>query len=110
MSTWLYRIATNTALMRSRRRSRATIPLDQAHLVTVEAAAATVSDPTGYHDDLMSLRQALAALPVDQRYVVVLRDIEGLPAHEVALLLDITVAATKSRLRRGRMQLRRRLR
>ncbi len=62
-----------------------------------------VSDPTGYHDDLMSLRQALAALPVDQRHVVVLCDIEGLPAHEVALLLDITVASTKSRLRRGRM-------
>jgi RNA polymerase sigma-70 factor (ECF subfamily) len=48
----------------------------------------------------------LRALPFEQRAAVVLRDIEGLSNEEVAEALGISVAAAKSRIHRGRMQLR----
>ena len=46
------------------------------------------------------------ALPGDYRAAVVLRDVEGLSNEEVADALGISLAAAKSRIHRGRMQLR----
>jgi RNA polymerase sigma-70 factor (ECF subfamily) len=105
ISTWLYRIATNTALMRARRRGPATVPIDSA---TIPILAADPAEGHTSHD-LAVLRDALGALPFDQRVVVVLHDVEGLPAEQVADLCGISVAATKTRLHRGRMKLRRHL-
>jgi RNA polymerase sigma-70 factor (ECF subfamily) len=45
-------------------------------------------------------------LPDDYRAAVVLRDVEGLSNEEVAEALEISLAAAKSRIHRGRMQLR----
>ena len=55
------------------------------------------------------VRRAVEQLPVDFREVVVLRDVEGLSYEEVAATLEISVGTVKSRLSRGRMELRRRL-
>jgi len=49
---------------------------------------------------------ALAALPFDYREAVVLRDLAGLSNEEVADALGLTLPAAKSRIHRGRMQLR----
>jgi RNA polymerase sigma-70 factor (ECF subfamily) len=51
----------------------------------------------------------LRELPFEYREAVVLRDIAALSNEEVAAALDISVAAAKSRIHRGRMQLRDRL-
>lgn len=105
LSTWLYRIATNVALMSARRRRPLTVPLADASEQLDRMAVDPIADTVG-HVEVARPRAALAALPTEQRIVVVLRDVEGLSAAEVAQHLDITVAATKTRLHRGRMTLR----
>jgi RNA polymerase sigma-70 factor (ECF subfamily) len=51
------------------------------------------------------LEDALARLPATHRTVVLLHDVDGLTAAEIAELMDSGLPATKQRLRRGRMQL-----
>ena len=53
-----------------------------------------------------TLERALQQLPADWRAAVVLRDIEGLSTQEAAEIVGVREAALKSRLHRGRMQLR----
>jgi RNA polymerase sigma-70 factor, ECF subfamily len=94
--TWLYRIAVNEALMRKRRKRVNVQELDE------RLPAAPDPEP-GIRDLLV---RELSALPFEYRSVVVLRDVEGLSNAEVANALGISVAAAKSRIHRGRMQLR----
>jgi RNA polymerase sigma-70 factor, ECF subfamily len=94
--TWLYRMAVNEALMRTRRK--------RAHVQELDERLAAAPDPEpGLRDQLV---RALAALPFEYRAAVVLRDVEGLTNAEVADALGISVAAAKSRIHRGRMQIR----
>ena len=96
--TWLYRIAVNEALMRTRRRRVATVELEEA------AAAA---DPQPAAEPLQAfLLERLRALPLDFRAPLVLRDVEGLSNQEVADVLGLSLAATKSRIHRARMHIR----
>jgi RNA polymerase sigma-70 factor (ECF subfamily) len=94
--TWLYRIAVNEALIRRRGKRHDVEELDDR--------LAGAPDPEPGLGDLL-LRE-LAALPFDHRAAVVLRDVEGLSNEEVAEALGISVAAAKSRIHRGRMQIR----
>ena len=94
--TWLYRIAVNEALMRKRRKRHDLQELDE------RLAAAPDPEP-GLRDQLV---RALAALPFEHRAAVVLRDVEGLSNAAVAEALGISVAAAKSRIHRGRLQIR----
>ena len=94
--TWRYRIAVNEALMRRRRKRPDVEELD-------ERLAAAADPEPGLRDVLV---RELSALPFEYRAAVVLRDLEGLPNAEVAEALGITVAAAKSRIHRGRMQIR----
>jgi RNA polymerase sigma-70 factor (ECF subfamily) len=55
------------------------------------------------------LERSLAKLPVKQRIAIVLRDIEGLPYEEISVLLEISPGTVKSRIARGREELKRRL-
>jgi RNA polymerase sigma-70 factor (ECF subfamily) len=94
--TWLYRIAVNEALMRRRRTRPTSEELDE------RLPAAPDPEP-GLREALV---RALAALPFEYRAAVVLRDVEGLTNAEVAEALGISVAAAKSRIHRGRLQIR----
>ncbi|MEP6893828.1 MAG: sigma-70 family RNA polymerase sigma factor [Gaiellaceae bacterium] len=94
--TWLYRIAVNEALMRRRRKRPEIEELDE------RLAAAPDPEP-GLRDLLV---RELAALTFEHRAAVVLRDVEGLTNAEVAEALGVSVAAAKSRIHRGRMQIR----
>jgi RNA polymerase sigma-70 factor (ECF subfamily) len=94
--TWLYRIAVNEALMRRRRKQPALQELDER--------MAAAPDPEPGMQEL--LIRELAALPFEYRAAVVLRDVEGLTNAEVAEALGISVAAAKSRIHRGRLQIR----
>lgn len=97
--TWLYRIAVNEALMRRRRKTLPTTELQETTLSAGEDAYAAA-------DARAFLIGRLRALPIEYRTAVVLRDIEGLSNEEVAEALGISLAAAKSRIHRGRMQLR----
>jgi RNA polymerase sigma-70 factor (ECF subfamily) len=97
--TWLYRIAVNEALMRRRRKTLPTTELQETTVAGGEDAYAAA-------DARAFLIERLRQLPDDYRVAVVLRDVEGLSNEEVARVLDISLAAAKSRIHRGRMQLR----
>jgi RNA polymerase sigma-70 factor (ECF subfamily) len=94
--TWLYRIAVNEALMRRRKKRPPVQELD-------ERTAAPPEPEPGLRDLLL---RELAALPFEHRVAVVLRDVEGLSNEEVAATLEISIAAAKSRIHRGRMRIR----
>ena len=107
VTTWLYRITVNAALMKLRKTKMArtlTQPgLDEMEIVdwnnTPERGAA--SSELG--DKLMS---GIDQLEPDLRAAVVLRDVEGLSNSEAAEALAVTVSALKSRLHRARVLLR----
>ncbi|HEX3248188.1 MAG TPA: sigma-70 family RNA polymerase sigma factor [Pyrinomonadaceae bacterium] len=122
LRTWIYRIAINQARNRwrwwRRRRREATISIDApeiggGRLGLVETLkATTVRDPE--QDTLLSereraLKKALSSLKRVYREAVILRDIEGFAYEEIATTLDISVGTVKSRLARGRQELRRKL-
>ena len=96
--TWLYRIAVNEALQRRRKKQPPLVELEDGHAGNETAGPA--------HDDRASLVSAIRALPFEQRAALILRDLEGLSNEEVAVALEITVAAAKSRIHRARMGVR----
>jgi RNA polymerase sigma-70 factor (ECF subfamily) len=106
--TWLYRIGVNAALARTRRKAHPTTDLDSlpsegaAH-VSPEFRPDAVAEA---HDLRARILAALAELPFEQREAVVLRDVAGLSNAEVAQALELSVPAAKSRIHRGRLQLR----
>jgi RNA polymerase sigma-70 factor, ECF subfamily len=93
--TWLYRIAVNEALMRRRRKQVAVAELDEEMIGSSE-----LEPDEGW------LLGRIRALPDDLRLPLVLRDLEGLSNQEVADVLELSLAAAKSRLHRARMQIR----
>jgi RNA polymerase sigma-70 factor (ECF subfamily) len=105
-STWFYRIAVNEALQRTRRKRVETRPLEDRDLRHSSPGAETIAE----EDELRAfLSERLRALPLDLRVPVVLRDVEGWSNQEIADALDLSLAATKSRIHRGRMRLREQL-
>lgn len=107
LGTWILRIATNVALKRLRRRRRKPPPKP---LEDHDHPAAPDADPSMVLADLElkdAFRSALGSLPHDQRAVVVLRGIEGLPFDEVARTLGIPTPTAHSRMARACERLRR---
>jgi RNA polymerase sigma-70 factor (ECF subfamily) len=113
LSTWLYRIATNEALMFLRRKYPDQISIEQPSDEDEEQAPFEVVDwcclPEG---ELMSaearanLEQSVEALPQSLRVVFLLRDVEGLSTRDAAEILDLSETAVKTRLSRARLRLR----
>jgi RNA polymerase sigma-70 factor, ECF subfamily len=119
LSSWMYRITTNAALMKLRKRSgRRELPLEElGPAMSPEGEIAErVVDWTrrpGQELERKELGERLAAaldeLPAEYRAVVVVRDVEGMPAAEACEVLDLSLPALKSRLHRARLFLRKRL-
>jgi RNA polymerase sigma-70 factor (ECF subfamily) len=114
LSTWLYRIAFNEArrYMSRRRASPAEANADvdgdgdDPVLSLPESARLEPIAQTLDHEFERAVDEALAQLPDEWRVAVVLRDLEGLSTREAAEIVGVRQAAFKSRLHRGRMQLR----
>ncbi|MEX1205144.1 MAG: RNA polymerase sigma factor [Dongiaceae bacterium] len=102
---WLFTIMHNLNANDRRRRRRApwTTPLDEAGA----AAATRATQEDGLAVE--ALTSALAALPEDQRAVVLLVGLEEFSYADAAGVLGVPVGTVMSRLHRGREQLRRRL-
>ena len=105
-STWLHRLAVNTALMELRsRRSRPQDGADDAALDMIGSA-----DSAGHATALaLDLERAVATLPPRARAVLVLYDIEGWKHEEIAIELGMAVGSSKAQLHRARGLLRARL-
>jgi len=104
---WLHRITTNLFLDQVRRKQRIRFDAlgDDAgeRLATREPGPAQVYDDNHFDDDV---QRALDALPPDFRAAVVLCDVEGLSYEEIAATLGIKLGTVRSRIHRGRSQLR----
>lgn len=106
VSTWLHRLAVNTALMELRsRRSRPQHDEDDEALDGLG-----VLDSAGHQTALsMDLERAVATLPPRARAVLVLHDVEGWKHDEIAAELGMAVGSSKAQLHRARGLLRNRL-
>ncbi len=101
VSTWLYRVVTNLATDRLRRRRG--IGLDEAPEIADEAAS--VLDRMIDTDRARALDLALAQLPARQRQAVILRHLEGMSNPEIAAAMEIGVEAVESLTSRGKRAL-----
>jgi RNA polymerase sigma-70 factor (ECF subfamily) len=112
ISTWLYTIARSFCIKKRRKSKFA--PVGEHSLETDVAPEATqLADRAESPEEALAgkqieraIGQALAALEPMYREVLVLRDIEGLTAPEVAEVLGVSVQAVKSRLHRARLAVR----
>jgi len=107
VTTWLYRIATNAALMKLRKdRSRRTLTdtgYDEMDLVSPTRSP----EELALNSELRErLQEGLEMLQPTLKAAVVLRDVQGLTNEEAAEVLNISVSSLKARLHRGRVLLR----
>lgn len=116
-ATWLYRIATNAALMRVRSRARTAPATDtpQGHPgreTSLDNERFPNADPAAaLHDLQMSklLERAIDALPDTYRAAFVMREVEQMSVADTAACLGIEAATVKTRVHRARTLLQRKL-
>jgi RNA polymerase sigma-70 factor (ECF subfamily) len=116
LSTWIYRIATNQALMRFRAKKRSYVSLDEDsdddgkdYSVFVKSLDADPLDDLLNQELKEKMDRAIAQLPENYKTVFVMKDIEGLALKEIAEVLDLSLPAVKSNLHRARVTLRNKL-
>ncbi|MFN6964109.1 MAG: sigma-70 family RNA polymerase sigma factor [Pyrinomonadaceae bacterium] len=120
LKTWLFRIAVNESRNRfrwwKRRRRGQTVSLDQPigeseALIhdTIAGGGASPEDEALRREREALLQRALLALPDAYRETVILFDIHGLSYEQISQTLEISMGTVKSRIARGREELRRKL-
>lgn len=105
-STWLHRLAVNTALMELRSRRARPQPDDSEDVFEGIGSADSAGHATALS---MDLERAVATLPPRARAVLVLHDVEGWKHEEIANELGMAVGSSKAQLHRARGLLRSRL-
>jgi RNA polymerase sigma-70 factor (ECF subfamily) len=109
-STWLYRVAVNTVLMKLRRRkSPPVLSLDEP----VSSDSPSLKREVGKQDpslsgaiDRIALRRALEELPGGCRQIFDLHEVEGYQHHEIAELLQCSIGNSKSQLHKAKLKMR----
>ncbi len=109
-STWLYRIAVNTVLMKLRRRKAPpALSLDEP----VSPDSPSMRHDIGKADpdlcgviDRIELRRAMQELPQGCRKIFALHAVQGYQHHEIAKLLDCSIGNSKSQLHKAKMKMR----
>ncbi|MCM8772688.1 MAG: sigma-70 family RNA polymerase sigma factor [Candidatus Omnitrophica bacterium] len=115
-STWLYRIATNFALMKLRKEKYKKISIDELKEKTDGTYKMDISDWTSnpyfyYKNEELKevLNEAINSLPPKYKTVFILHDIEGLSIQEISEILSLSIPTTKTRIHRSRLYLREKL-
>ena len=109
-STWLYRVAVNTVLMKLRRRkSPPTVSLDEP----VNPESPSLRRDFGRNDpdltglvDRITLKRAIQELPEGCRTIFALHEVQGYQHHEIAKLLDCSIGNSKSQLHKAKLKMR----
>ena len=104
---WLGRVASNTAIDFLRRKAR-------VNFTEIDSLAEPLPDPVARRADVEMLRseeaehldQCLSTLSVRERTALVLRDVEDIPASEVAKLLGCSPATVRSHIANARIKFR----
>ncbi|MET7273867.1 RNA polymerase sigma factor [Streptomyces flaveolus] len=103
LASWMFRIVRNECL----RQVRLLVPRGDGAPAGPEAAAEpSAEDAVLRRLEVERVAAAVGALPRDQRQVLIMRDVQGLPGRAVAHALGLSNAAMKSRLHRARAALR----
>ncbi len=111
--TWLYRIAVNTAKKFLQERKRSPTMSDRAFLPnedndeTFRVVVEPINDETpesvlAAKEIAAAVNSGLAALPLDLRQALTLREIEGLSYEEIAAVMDCPMGTVRSRIFRAR--------
>ena len=116
LSTWIYRVATNTCLDQVKRKNRnnPAYSLDDGFEDGDGSFFSNeIADDSPTPDEVIEqaemkdvINQAISELPDDYRTVIILRDIQGLSYDEIAEIIECSVGTVKSRISRGRRNLR----
>ncbi|MBW2490284.1 MAG: sigma-70 family RNA polymerase sigma factor [Deltaproteobacteria bacterium] len=119
-STWLYRIAVNTC----KNRIKSSAYRWKKRTVSLETSSGSKNDnplseivndsPTPVmalekKERMIQIQTAIHSLPEEQNQVVVMRDIQGLSYQDISDITGLNLGTVKSRLARGRLELRNRL-
>ncbi len=115
--TWIYTIAKNISLNELRRNKKSTVSLDEPLSSQDGELKREVEDPSGVRPDeellrqetVRAVRQAIHALPENQRMAVILRRYEQFSYEEIAQTMRISVKAVKSLLSRAKENLKNKL-
>jgi len=102
LRAWLFTIMHHQYVNTVRREARERTTVDIEH---VSSTLTATTDPTARRQ-LIELDRALALLPNEQREVVLLVGLEGMPYESVAEILGVPIGTVRSRLSRGREKLR----
>jgi RNA polymerase sigma-70 factor (ECF subfamily) len=118
LKTWIFRIALSEILNRlrwwKRRYRQSTVSLDDDHNGKGNGYYVSDSRPTPEQaleskEQDLAIQKALGKLSSDHRSIIVLRDIEGFSYGEIAVVLGVSIGTVKSRLARGRADLKKSL-
>jgi RNA polymerase sigma-70 factor (ECF subfamily) len=108
LSSWLFRIAHNTAIDAMRRSAPPPASIDEAHSASArlnETATPPVPDPVERQELGRALEAALAELRSDQRAAIVLRYEQGLSFDEIGTVLGVPEGTARSHVHRARKEL-----
>lgn len=106
IKTWIYRIAVNTAINASKRKTRQSErTLQYKEDILQGTHASKLEERIEREEDEVFVRKLLDRLRPEHRACVILRDIEGLSYKEIAETLNININTVRSRLKRARMSL-----
>lgn len=117
LSTWVYRVATNTALDRLKSQSfkysfagpLAPLPIGLPEVeLPVSKTSSTLDSPDKkiIRSEMSEcVREFVDRLPPDYRTIIILNELEGLTNKEIAEVLEISLDTTKIRLHRARKRL-----
>jgi len=119
LKTWIYCIAVHRAANRfrwwNRLRRRGTVSLEE-HLSkspnnelswNLRSKAQSPEEALLLQEERSEIERKLLELPLPQRVAVIMRDIEGLSYEEIAETLNVSLGTVKSRIARGREELKR---
>ncbi|MET8545812.1 RNA polymerase sigma factor [Kitasatospora sp. NPDC004799] len=111
LASWMFRIVRNECLRRARTRLRNdSAPLrDDGAPLWQDASVASAEESVLRRLEADRVAAAVAALPADQRRVLIMRDVQGYSGRMVADALGLSTAAMKSRLHRARSAVQRAL-
>ncbi|WP_323182693.1 RNA polymerase sigma factor [Streptomyces sp. NBC_00094] len=103
LASWMFRIVRNECLRQVR------LLVSRSDEATAEPGASaepSAEEAVLHRLEVERIAAAVGALPRDQRQVLIMRDVQGLPGRTVAHALGLSTAAMKSRLHRARAALR----
>lgn len=103
--TWLFRIARNTSIDAMRKLKSVTGTVIDSNFDERLYEQGLEQEPFEQKEENKLLRKALSLLDEDLKMLIILKDLQGMKYHEISEVMDLNEGTVKSRLFRGRLQL-----